>query len=135
MSPADLRWSRAVIGSQKAVHYCEATDRGIVDGKKEREKKKRLCRARCLYQDVTRPGLIKSADNTTGFSFLICCSCDVIRFVITVPEVFLMLVQKDITSLYQSASESTGSSISHPLRSPVFLLILRLDSPVTRAPF
>lgn len=39
MSQADLRCSRAVIGSQKAVHYCEATDRGIVDGNKEERKK------------------------------------------------------------------------------------------------
>ncbi|GAA6107331.1 uncharacterized, partial [Tachysurus ichikawai] len=52
MSGADLRWSRAVIGSQKAVHYREATDRSIGDGKKEGEK---LCSARRLYQDVTSP--------------------------------------------------------------------------------
>lgn len=64
MSRADLRWSRAVIGSQKAVHYWEATDRGIVDGKKEKE---RLSSTRCLYQDNTRPGLIKSAANTVFF--------------------------------------------------------------------
>lgn len=35
MSHADLRWSRAVIGSQKAVHYWEATGRGIVEERKK----------------------------------------------------------------------------------------------------
>lgn len=72
MSGADRRWSRAVIGSQKAVHYCEATDRGNVDGEKEREK---LCSAHCLYQDVTSPRLIKSAADTLGFFLHLVCLC------------------------------------------------------------